>query len=90
MIIQGAKNHCIPIGVYVAILINHIKESVKFWARWGAKHYMKKHMRSDSHGGEGVKVNQSKSYFFRHGFFLHHPLGSADKLYKCLVIQIDT
>ena len=39
MIIQGtsAKIHFIPIGVYLAILIINIKESVKFWERGGVR-----------------------------------------------------
>ena len=31
----SAKIHFIPIGVHLAILIIHIKESVKIWARGG-------------------------------------------------------
>ena len=42
MTIQGTstKIHFIPIGVYLAILIIHIKESAKFWARGGESSVM--------------------------------------------------
>lgn len=51
----SAKINCIQIGVYLAIPIIHIKESVKFWARGvvQALYEGKKHPRSDSPRGWG-------------------------------------
>ena len=70
MTIQGtsAKIHFIPIlpiGVYLAILMIHIKKSVKFWARGGVQAlYEKKHSMTDSAGGAGGSRRISHSLIF--------------------------
>ena len=81
MTIQGtsAKIHFIPIVpivVYLAILMIHIKKSVKFWARGGGVQalYEKKHSMTDSAGGAGGSRRISQSLIFCDiDFFGRHP-----------------
>ena len=80
MTIQGTREkiHFIPIlsiGVYLAILMIHIKKSVKFRARGGSKRYMKKkHSMTDSARGAGGSRRISQSLIFCDiDFFGRHP-----------------